>query len=258
MERVINPQTGRQIKVDGLTYKRLVKEGIINQYNQDLEKLPTDLLLLIFDQMKKQDIINLCSTNAKLYKRCQSERIQQYIDNIPDYQLEFNVLINPDDNSFSLFSKEDDFIMSEKKCQIIMRKDNNKYYTLYLPFGKTPKISTLEIINIKFNDKNIKELKFAYSGSGTIDLRIPKNVKYNEIYCIPNRDCFREEDLEEYFDLEYKPFGNKTPSYKMKEIDNILYSWKFGMDVKVKRGNLVTKFTYHSNTGKFGGIHKFE
>lgn len=229
MDKVINPQTGRQIKIGGVVYHKLVKQGLITENQMDQwEKLPIDILLLIFDQMEKQDILNLCEINKSLHKRCSTERIQNYINNIPDIRLPFKIkYIGSEDYKMKIKTV---MIHSDSETHIIIKQQDNKFYTLYLPlFGEIIKNSSLEILSIEFNGKIIKELKFDSNGSGVINLKIPKNAKYNEIYCIPNRWCFKKQDLEKYFDLNYQPFGINKPKYKIKDIDSFIQNYQSSM-----------------------------
>ncbi len=76
MDKVVNPKTGKLIKINGPTFNKLIEEGYTKNelMEKDLEQLdeelPFDILYNILIQSNINQIQNLCYTNKYLHQIC--------------------------------------------------------------------------------------------------------------------------------------------------------------------------------------------
>lgn len=236
MDKVTNPLTGRQIKVGSSTYNKLVREGVIGKdlsianLSSNIELIPTDILLILFAKLSKKEIIRLCQSNKKLYQRCQTERISNYIDNIPDVKVAIEIKKDRRGRPEALFgweghTKSIPLISSTENFEVVFDINGREYKTLAISLSNQEKgNSILRLVDSDVKDEagrkipTNKVLEYETEGKGYLYLAIPRNPKFiTNIYLYESK-FESKEIIKNKIDLNRKPFGPNIPAYTVKEL----------------------------------------
>ena len=71
---IINPDTGRCIKINGPTYKKLVRFGVLVA---PIETLPTEITFQVMMKIPPDELHNMCKTNKKHLAVCKDAEFKR-------------------------------------------------------------------------------------------------------------------------------------------------------------------------------------